>query len=61
MKEKYKLDYDRIIDWWKPKAINRYERLHSENKLKPETLFYYDVIGMSWEECKEKYLGEVGR
>jgi len=61
MKEKYQLDYDRIISWWKPKAIRRYEKLHSENKLKPEPLFYSDIMDMSWEETKEKYLGEVGR
>ena len=61
MKEKYKLDYDRIIDWWKPKAIRRYEKLHNENRLKPESLFYSDIIGMSWEETREKYLGDIGR
>ena len=61
MKEKYKLDYDRIINWWKPKAIRRYEKLHKENRLKPESLFYSDIIGMSWEETKEKYLGDIGR
>jgi hypothetical protein len=61
MKPKFMQGLDYTMNWWKPKAINRYLKLHSENKLKPETLFYYDVIGMSWEECKEKYLGEVGR
>ena len=61
MKEKYQLDYDRIINWWKPKAIRRYEKLHSENRLKPEQLFYSDIMDMSWEETKQKYLGEVGR
>ena len=61
MKEKYLLDYDRIINWWKPKAIRRYEKLHSENRLKPEQLFYSDIMDMSWEETKQKYLGEVGR
>ena len=61
MKEKYELDYDRIIDWWKPKAIRRYEKLHNENRLKPESLFYSDIIGMSWEETREKYLGDIGR
>ena len=61
MKEKYKLDYDRIINWWKPKAIRRYEKLRKENRLKPEQLFYSDIIGMSWEETKEKYLGDIGR
>ena len=43
------------------KAIRRYEKLHSENRLKPEQLFYSDIMDMSWEETKEKYLGEVGR
>jgi len=61
MKEKYQLDYDRVINWWKPKAIRRYEKLHSQNRLKPEQLFYSDIMDMSWEETKEKYLGEVGR
>jgi len=61
MKEKYKLDYDRIINWWKPKAIRRYEKLHKENRLKSEQLFYPEIIGLSWEETKEKYLGDVGR
>ena len=61
MKEKYRLDYNRIINWWKPKAIRRYEKLHSENRLKPEQLFYSDIMDMSWEETKQKYLGEVGR
>ena len=61
MKEKYQLDYDRIISWWKPKAIRRYEKLHSENRLKSEQLFYSDIMDMSWDETKEKYLGEVGR
>jgi hypothetical protein len=61
LKKKFMQGIDYTMHWWKPKAINRYERLHSENKLKPETLFYYDVVGMSWERCKEKYLGEVGR
>jgi hypothetical protein len=24
-------------------------------------LFYPEIIGLSWEETKEKYLGDVGR
>ena len=32
-----------------------------DGRLKPEKLFYADIIGMTWEECKEKYLKEVGR
>jgi hypothetical protein len=29
--------------------------------LKPDTLYYMDIIGMSWEKAKETYLKEVGR
>ena len=61
MKQKYVLDYDRINSWWKPKAIRRYTTLFNENRIKPETLFYGDVVGMTWERCKGKYLKEVGR
>ena len=61
MKQKYVLDYDRINSWWKPKAIRRYTTLFNDKRIKPETLFYGDIMGMTWEESKEKYLGEVGR
>ena len=61
MKQKYVLDYDRINTWWKPKAIRRYTTLFNDKRIKPETLFYGDVVGMTWDECKEKYISEVGR
>jgi hypothetical protein len=61
LKDKFLNGDDYTIKWWKEKAIKRYTTLHSENKLKPETLFYSDIIGMTWEQCKEKYLNEVGR
>ena len=61
MKQKYVLDYDRINSWWKPKAIRRYTKLFDENRLKPEKLFYADVVGKSWNQTKAKYLKEVGR
>jgi hypothetical protein len=32
-----------------------------ENKIKPEKLFYADVLNTTWDETKSKYLGEVGR
>ena len=61
MKKKYSEDSDYVMNWWRPKAIRRYGKLFDENRLKPEKLFYGDLVGMSWEEAKEKYLGEVGR
>jgi hypothetical protein len=50
-----------ILDWWKPKAIERYKRLKSENKLKPEVLSYHEMIGMTYEEAKRRFFNEVGR
>ena len=61
LKDKFKQGVDYINKWWKKHAISRYTKLHEEGRLKPEHLFYIDGIGMSWEEMKEKYLGEVGR
>ena len=61
MKKKYADDTDYIMNWWKPKAIKRYSKLFDEGRLKPEKLFYGDIVGTTWEETKKKYLGEVGR
>ena len=61
MKNKYDEDVDYINRWWKPKAIRRYVKLLDEDRIKPEKLFYDGILNISWEEAKEKYLGEVGR
>jgi hypothetical protein len=61
IKDKFAKGDAYTIDWWRKKAINRYTSLFNNNKIKPEVLYYSDTIGMSWDECKEKYLSEVGR
>ena len=61
LKDKFKQGNEYIQKWWKKHAISRYTKLYDEGRIKPEHLFYIDAIGMSWEEMKEKYLGEVGR
>ena len=61
MKQKYIDDSDYIMKWWKPKAIRRYSKLFDEGRIKPEKLFYGDIVGKTWEETKEMYLSEVGR
>lgn len=61
LKPKFQKGMDYTMNWWKPKAINRYIKLHSENRLESDALYYYDIIGMSWDECKSKYLNKVGR
>ena len=35
--------------------------MDGKRMLKTEMLYYSDMLGMTWEEAKEKYLGEVGR
>jgi hypothetical protein len=54
-------DIDAVLDWWKPKAIQRYLSLHEQGRIKPEILYYNNLIDMTWEEAKEHYLGDVGR
>jgi len=61
LKPKFAEGDDYTIRWWKDKAIKRYTKLHDEGRIKPETLFYIDLIGMTWEDCRKKYLKEVGR
>jgi len=61
LKPKFEQGVEYINKWWKKHAISRYTKLHEEGRLKPEHLFYIDAIGMSWEQMKENYLGEVGR
>ena len=61
MKKRSCLDYKYVVDWWKRKAIKRYTKLFNDNRIKPEVLFYGDVVGMTWKECKDKYISEVGR
>ena len=61
MRAKYVGDSDYIMKWWKPKAIRRYTKLYDENRLKPEKLFYGDIVGKTWDETKKLYLSEVGR
>ena len=61
MKELFKRDTDAIMEWWKPKAIERYKKLKSEGNLKSDILYYNKMIGMSYEEAKTNFFSEVGR
>lgn len=54
-------DIDAVLDWWKPKAIQRYLNLHEQGRIKPEILYYNNLIGLTWDEAKRIYLPEVGR
>ena len=61
LKDKFAEGDDYTIRWWKKQAIKRYTNLHEEGRLKDETLFYADAIGLTWEQMKEKFLADVGR
>jgi len=61
MKPKFKEDVAGMMDWWKPKAIRRYLQLKQEKRLKSEVSYYNRMIGMSYDESKKMFFGEVGR
>lgn len=53
-------DEKAMIDWWKPKAINRFRKLFSEKNVKTDTLFYLPMTQMNYEDAKAKYFADVG-
>lgn len=54
--------YEYLTNLWKEKyASKRIKSLIEQNRVSDEKLFYNDIIYMSWEETKEKYLSQVGR
>jgi hypothetical protein len=61
MKPLFKDDVQAVLDWWKPKAIRRYQKLKQEGRLNGEKLFYNNVKGMTYEEAKKTFSGAVGR
>jgi hypothetical protein len=61
MKPLFKDDTKAILDWWKPKAIERYKKLKSDGRLNPEKLFYNTMTNMTYEESKKLFFGDVGR
>jgi len=51
-----------LTNIWKTKyAKGRIRQLQKQNKVSYENLFYDDLIYLSWEETKAKYLPQVGR
>lgn len=54
--------YEALAELWKTKyASKRIRSLTEQNRVSTETLFYDDLIYLSWEETKAKYLPQVGR
>lgn len=58
---RFKADSSGMIEWWREKALKRYAKLHDENRLKPEILYYNKMADMSYSAAKKAYFGEVGR
>jgi hypothetical protein len=53
---------DTLANIWKTKyAKGRIRQLQKKNTVSYETLFYDDLIYLSWEDTKAKYLPQVGR
>jgi hypothetical protein len=51
-----------LTELWKTKyASKRIRSLVERDAVSDETLFYDDLIGMSWQDVKDKYLSQVGR
>ena len=61
LKELFKKDVQGVMDWWRPKAIERYKKLHGEGNIKSDILYYNKMIGMTYNEAKSKFFNEVGR
>lgn len=53
---------EHLTQVWRDKhAKGRIGFLKKKNKVSDETLFYDDLIYLSWEETKDKYLSQIGR
>lgn len=61
MKPLFKEDVKGVLDWWRPRAIERYKKLKSENRLNLKKLFYNTMAGMNYEDAKTKYFNDVGK
>ena len=62
LKKSFETSTESLSNIWKEKhARGRIGFLKKKNKVSTETLFYDDLIYLSWQETKDKYLSQVGR
>jgi hypothetical protein len=62
MKKLFDTSVESLSTIWKTKhAKPRIKQLAKKNKVSYDSLFYDDLIYLTWEETKEKYLPQVGR
>lgn len=63
---KFVSDVQGVIDWWKPKAIKRYQTLLQNGRINDQPLFYYRLkkspkSAISYDEAMALYMRDVGR
>jgi hypothetical protein len=62
LKKSFDTSTESLSNTWKEKhARGRIGFLKKKNKISTETLFYDDLIYLTWQETKDKYLSQVGR
>ena len=62
MKKNFDTSIEALVEVWKKDlAKPRISILKKKDKVSHETLFYDDLITLTWQETKDKYLGQVGR
>lgn len=62
MEKLFDTSTESLVNIWKIKhAKPRISILKKKNNVSKETLFYDDLIYLTWEQTKEKYLTQVGR
>ena len=60
--KRFDTSVDHLVDIWKNKyASKRIKSLLAREGVSEESLFYDDLIYMTWDQAKEKYLKDVGR
>ena len=62
LKKRFDSSTEALVKVWKEKhASKRIKSLKQTNRYSKESHFYDDLIYLNWEECKGKYLNQVGR
>ena len=62
MTKMFDTSVENLVNVWKTKhAKPRIKQLAKKDKVSTESLFYDDLIYLTWEQAKEKYLPQVGR
>ncbi len=53
-------DVEGVMNWWRPRAIQRYLNLLRRNELRGDVHWYGDLNRMDYETAKSKYLPFIG-